>query len=100
MGPARIAFVRGDDPRPDAAGAVEVLALGDVELAVVQPVANTAFVAQRHAEDVVPCPRARDVPALLADNDHQLPLIVELFRYLRLLDSLVEPTTEEGLRTN
>src|SRR4051794_38421532 len=67
VGPARIGFIRGDDPRPDAAGAVEILALGDVEFAVVQPVARAALVAQGHAEDMRPGLLARDMTALLAD---------------------------------
>src|SRR4029077_5812057 len=63
--PARIAFVGTDDPRPDAAGAIEILALRDVELAVMQPVAHAALVAQRHAEDVVEGVLARDMAARL-----------------------------------
>jgi hypothetical protein len=35
----------GLDPRPDAAGGIEILALGDVELAVAQPIADRALVA-------------------------------------------------------
>ena len=61
---ARIQLVRSDDPRPDAAGSVEVLALGDVELAMVQPVAHAALVAQGHAEDVRPGVLRRDVTTL------------------------------------
>ena len=41
------------DPRPEAAGGVEILALGDVELAVPRPVADGALVAQRDAGDHV-----------------------------------------------
>src|ERR1700730_1546935 len=45
----RIELVGGHDPWPDAAGAVKILALGDVERTVPQPVAHAALVAAGHA---------------------------------------------------
>src|SRR5439155_2521291 len=97
MRSARIAFVRRDDPRPDAARAIEILALRNVELAVVQPVADAALVAQRHAEDVVPGALARDVPSLFADHDHKLAFIVELFGDIRLFDRLTGADDRGGV---
>ena len=60
--------------RNDAARAVEILALGDVELGVPHPVADGAFVAECDGGDVVQRVALLDVPAGLADDQHQLAL--------------------------
>ena len=48
-----IDLVGGHDPRADAAAGVPVLALRHVEFAVPHPVADGAFVAQRHAGHMI-----------------------------------------------
>ena len=58
---------------------VEILALGDVELAVAQPIADRAFVAQSKAGNHPERVFLRHVLALAADHHGDLALVVELF---------------------
>src|SRR3984957_8008909 len=78
----RVDLVRRDDERPQASRFVEVLALGDVELTVAQPVAHRAFVAERVAGDVARGVLLRDVAPLAADHHGDLAFIVELLGHL------------------
>src|SRR4029077_4446608 len=73
----------GLDPRPVAPARVEVLALSDVELAVAEPVADRAFVAQRQAGDHFEGALLRHALALAADRHGDLAFVVELFGNLR-----------------
>src|SRR5262249_17700518 len=77
-----------DNPRAETAGLVEILSLRDVQRAVTQPVAHAAFVAERDAADPGKRVLARDMPAFLADHQHDLALVVEFIRYLRPHDRL------------
>src|SRR5215831_7467331 len=83
-----VELVGGHDPRTETAGLVEVLSLRDVQRAVAQPVAHAAFVAERDAADRGKGVLARDMPAFLADHQHDLTLVVEFIRYLRPHDRL------------
>src|SRR5882757_4654982 len=58
----------GHDPGPEAAGGIEILALGDVEFGVADPVADGALVAQRDGRDVVERGTLRNVATGLADD--------------------------------
>ena len=57
---------------------VEILALGDVELAVPRPIADGAFVAQRQAGDHGERAVLGHVLAVAADDDRDLAFVVEL----------------------
>ena len=78
-------------PGSEAAGGVEVLALGDVEAAVPQPVADGAFIAQRETDDVVVRARLGDAPPEAADHQRDLAFVVELHGFRRPHDRLVVP---------
>src|SRR5712691_8012443 len=75
---AGIELVGGHDPGAEAARLVEILALGDVQRAVAEPVAHAALVPEREAADHFERALARDVAALLADHQYDLALVVEL----------------------
>ena len=77
-------LVGRDDPGADRAGGVEVLPLGDVELGVMDPVADGSFVDAGEAADVRGGVRRRDPPAGATDDDADLAFIVELLRLERL----------------
>ena len=79
----------GHDPGAEAAGAVEILALGDVERAMAQPIAHAALVAQRQPADQAECLLLRDVAAFLADHQHDLALVVEFLRHFWTHDRLL-----------
>ncbi len=66
-------------PGTEGAGALEILSLSHVEFRVAQPVPDGSFIHQGHPGDVIPCPRFRYPSPLLADDQHNLTLVVELF---------------------
>src|SRR4029077_16191834 len=68
----------GPEPRTEASGRVEILALRHIELGVPHPVADGAFIAQRDGGDVIERRAFLDVAAGLADHEHQFALVVEL----------------------
>src|SRR6185312_1574552 len=76
-------LIGGYDARSDRARAVEVLALSHVELRMPQPVANRPLVGAAIAEDVGQRALRRDTAPSLADDDHDLALIIELRRFPR-----------------
>ena len=86
----------GHQPRAEAAGGIEILALGDVEFRVPHPVADGAFVAEADRGDVVQRRAFRDVAAGLADNQNHFALVVELRRGARANQR--RPMTDEGAR--
>src|SRR3954447_5742817 len=82
-------FVRRDDPRTDRARAVEVLTLRDVELAVPEPIAHRALVAEREAENVAVRAFAPDATPFPADHNDDLALVIELLGDARAHDRLI-----------
>src|SRR5258708_2817169 len=74
VGDLRLVNVR-NDPWPEAAGRIKILALGHVEFGVPHPVADGALVAQGDGGNVIERRALGDVPAGLADDQHQLALI-------------------------
>src|SRR6202035_4509737 len=77
VGDLRLARVR-HQPRAEAAGGLEILALRHVEFRVPDPVADGALIAQRHRGNVIQRRTLGDVPAVLADYQNHFALVVEL----------------------
>ena len=67
---------------------MEILALGDVELAVTHPVANATLVQAGQPGDVIERRFHRDAPPALADHEGDLGLVIELHRFRRAQDGL------------
>src|ERR1700722_17429265 len=77
-------FIRvGNKPWAEAPRGIEILALRDVELGMSHPIADGAFVAERDRRDVIERVALRDMPAGLADHEHQFAFIVQLGGCLR-----------------
>src|ERR1700730_5154510 len=92
----RIELVGGHDPWPDAAGAVKILALGDVERTVPQPVAHAALVAQGQPADEGERALPRDMPPLFADHQDHFSFVVELLGDLRAHNGLLGSDNGRG----
>ena len=88
----------GCDPRADAAGGVEILTLGDVEFAVADPVADRAFVAQRHPGDDAERMILRHMLAFAADDDREFAFVIEFLGNFRPDEIQPWPTSEFGAR--
>src|ERR1700722_12494776 len=73
----------GNKPWAEASRGIEILALRDVELGMSHPIADGALVAERDRCDVIERVALRDMPAGLADHEHQFAFIVELGGCLR-----------------
>ena len=91
----------GNEPRAEAAGGIEILALRDIEFGVPDPVADGAFIAQRDRGDVIERRAFGDVPAGLADDENQFAFVIEL-RARRAGEPAAcrWPTNERGVRMN
>ena len=86
-GLVEIDLVGRHQPRADAAGRIPILALRDVELAVANPVADGALVAQRRAGDMVERLSCAIRRPAAADHQRDLALIVELLGFRRHAES-------------
>ncbi len=60
-----------------------ILALGDVELGMANPVADSAFIAKRDGGNMIEGMFFGDMPAGLADHQHEFAFIIELLRRAR-----------------
>src|SRR5882724_10484803 len=92
-------LIRGNQPGPERARAVEILSLCHVEFRMTQPIPHGALVVARISQDVRQRLGLRDPSPALPDDHDDLALVIELLGLARSHDRLIV-VDERRMRTD